>query len=830
MPGMEKIPAMEFPTVSPRVSGKTTVRGMARSVVIRRDRFGIPSVDAEGERDAWFAMGFACAQDRLWQMEWYRRRGQGRWAEIAGRSGVPDDLVFRRLDLDAASRNDVKAMDRRTAEMFRAYAAGVNAFVESGCGLPPEFLLAGITPEPWAPCHSVLLFKVRHAIMGKRDLKLVRTELLRRIGADMYSRLECLEGAERNVILPPCGRAAAEPSGLSDPSEFSEIEEVLRLMERVGAEGSSSAGVAERDGGSNAWVVHGSRTTTGKPVLCNDSHRPLDVPNVYWPVRVACPDFRIAGAAFPGFPAFPHFGYNGSVAWAITHAMADTADLYPERFDGRDPPLYLTENGWRRAEVSRQTVKVRDGDPIELEVIRTRHGTIVAGDPRGGAAVALRSTATDRPCGQWSALGPMVRSADVPELLETQRAWVDPVNNLLAADTAGNIGYLTRGRVPKRPTREGRRFVVAGWTGRHEWTGDVPFERLPRSVNPESGVLLTANQRIRGFGGPYIANEFHPTVRAERIAQVLCPGRGSGTPCPGAGAQEAPVPDPRALGTLTFEQVAALQADTVSVAAVRWADFLGGVERLSGRAERARSLLAGWDGRLDAESGAALLYGCLRAELARLLFEPAVGAETWDWMTALESRAASSLMDAWLGGVTAGLPEEPRLPGGAAWREILPLALEGAWGRAGRLGGSQAPAEWRWGLCHGTRAAHPLSPVLPEHRGRLDPETVSMPGDGDTVRVASYATAQAAAGGAFDVESVSVYRQVVDLSAGGKIEWVIPGGASGLPGSPHSSDQLVLWRTDRLAEMFLDPRAAAELARTEHVLEPEEGGRTDGAR
>ncbi|HEX2037214.1 MAG TPA: penicillin acylase family protein, partial [Chloroflexota bacterium] len=523
-------------------------------MTIRRDRCGVAHVKGAGERDLWFGQGFASAQDRLWQMEYDRRRAAGRWAEVAGPGAVAADVLARRLQLVRASQADVEAMSPPTRAMFEAYAAGVNAFLESGRPLPPEYELSGIEPEPWQPWHSVAAFKVRHVLMGVWQQKLARAQLLAMIGPQAYARLDGRPPVGSPTILPPGGKVGRL---------FAEsFDELRRAASHLGF-------LAEAEGGSNSWAVHGSRTTTGKPVLCNDSHRALDVPNVYWQVHLTCPDFDAIGATFPGFPGLPHFGHNGHVGWSITHTGADYQDLYVERFSGpagsaspvvnasdpadpggagqhpgRHPIRSLTPQGWEEAERVVERIEVAGASALDVEVWRTRHGPVVHGDPRRGLALALRYTATDGPCRGFEVLRPMLRARTVAELQETQRSWVDPVNNLVAADSAGSIGYLTRGTIPIRSSTAHRQFPAPGWTGEHEWVGYVPFESLPRVIDPPQGFIATANQAVIAEDEPYIAHEFSPPFRAARIVELLS-----------------------AEGRLAPDEIAAIQGDTTSRAA-----------------------------------------------------------------------------------------------------------------------------------------------------------------------------------------------------------------------------------------------------------------------
>ncbi|MDA0350864.1 MAG: penicillin acylase family protein [Chloroflexi bacterium] len=775
----------------PQLDGRLTAPGLDGEVTISRDAFGIPAIEAGNEHDAWFGMGYACAQDRLWQLEWYRRRGTGTWAEVAGPVGVASDLLFRRFLLDEASQADVAAMSPATLAMFEAYAAGVNAFIHSDQPLPIEYALTGSKPDDWEPWHSVLIFKVRHAIMGKRLMKLARTELLRRIGPEKYALLDGSEPVGLDLILPP-GSGASEVIRQS----AEELREAVRSLDTLGID----------DGGSNSWAVHGSRTTTGKPMLVNDSHRPLDVPNVYWQVTVGCPEFRMAGGAFPGFPAFPHFGNNGQVAFNITHGQADYQDLYLESFDPKDPTRYRTESGWAQARVRRERVRVAGGDPVTSEVWVTRHGPVVGGDPRSGHAIAMRYTATDQPCEQWECLRPMLTARTVQELHETQRKWVEPVNNLVSADAEGNIGFLYRGRVPVRSTEATRQFVVPGWTGEHEWSGDVPFRRLPQAINPPEGFVGTANQRPIEGDDPYLAYEFAAASRAARVIESL-----------------------RGAPPMTPAAIAALQGDRTSVAARRWMAYLATRPAMTGDAECARALLATGDGELRPNAALGLLYGCFSRALSRHLIEPIVGGETWAWMAAEGNTGTEALVRLWMYQYGASL-EGPGLdttaasvdgrPLSAVLMRALPRALADAWRDATRIAGTADPKRWRWDAAHVVRAEHTLSASFPELASVLDPPVIPIGGDSDTIQAAAVTITEPASGPAFKVGGLSVYRQVVDFTKPDRATWITPGGTSGLPGTPHYADQAESWRTHRRAPMHLRASDVTRAAETTLVLEP----------
>jgi len=772
---------INFTAHVPQREGSTHLPGLHGPIQLHRDGYGIPHIEATDEHDAWFGMGYACAQDRLWQMEWYRRRGTGRWSEVVGASGLPADRLFRRFRLDDASRVDVAELTPDTLAMFEAYTAGVNAYVTSGQPLPPEYAMADTSWEPWESWQSILIFKVRHAIMGKRLSKLARLEILARTSPETYALLEAIEPAGTNIILPPAGGTSwARTTSAEEARALAAALDTLAISE----------------GGSNSWAVHGSRTTTGKPVLCNDSHRPLDVPNVYWQVHVTCPGFNVAGAAFPGFPAFPHFGYTGHTGWNITHGQADYQDLWLEAFDPANPTRYRTEDGWADAEVTRSEIYVKNAPSESIDLIRTHNGDIVHGDPTTGRAVAMRYTATDRPNRQWETLRPMLFATTVPQLHETQRGWEEPVNAILSADTEGNIGFLYRGRIPVRSSAIGREFPAPGWTGELTWQGDVPFEQLPQAINPAEGFLGTANQRPTDATEPYLAHEFTTPGRSTRIAELL-------------GGND----------TLTPEVIAGHQGDTTSIRARGWARFLATQGPFEGNAELGRAMLASWDGDLAADSAPALLYACTRVALIEAIFRPILGEEAWGYIFSGENDNAPQHLTRWMYYLGESLEGSTTTPDGRPWAEVLTIALERGWQRASELAGDN-PQSWRWADLHHTTPQHTLATAFPELAGELNPPPAGVGGDLDTLQVSSYSSAPTTK---FTLTNLSVYRQVIDFADPDSASWVLPGGASGIPGSPHYADQLEAWRTHQRIPMHHAPERMRAAAVVTLTLEPAEG-------
>ncbi len=774
----------------PPTGGKLSLKGLGAAAQVYRDAWGIPHVRAAGSEDAFFAQGFVTAQDRLWQMEYDRRRGSGRWAEAVGAAGLEPDLTMRRFRLEASARADYRAVNAAARSMLDAYARGVNAWIDTAVAagsLPVEYAITGLAPEPWQPWDGLVAFKVRHILMGVFESKVWRAQLVRRLGPEKAAALAPGYSPGQLQILPPgTPYAAARKDGLVDDglAELSRGAAALNCL-------------AETGGGSNSWALAGSRTATGKPLLAGDSHRALDTPNVYYQSHIACPEFDVVGLAIPGVPGFPHFGHNDRVAWCITHTSADYQDLYIERFREADPGYYRYRGQWRRAEVFQETVKVRDGDPVNLPVWVTQHGPVISGGPPAGSGLAFRYTATDGPKPWPEVIPAMLRAGDGYALADSMRGWVDPCNNLLFADVAGNIGYLCRGEIPIRSMWNAR-LPAPGWTGEHEWTGNIPFEELPRSINPPEGYIVTANNKPVGDDYPYyISTEFTPGFRAERVTRSLL-----------------------ALERPTAADMAEVHAERISIPALAYVDYLKAHREQLATADpltaQALAKLLAWSGSMDADRAEPAIYCAFRDALLYRLFRYHLGeklaAEAWNpanrGVGVFLERAKALL-------ITLFPPDDCRLlPEGETWPSTLAEALaQGVTTLREKLGDD--PEQWRWDALHQARPRHTLSGAFPELAGLLDPPAIPLPGDGDTPLAGAYSPADLAT-----VGGLSVARYAFDLADWENSRWAIPLGASGHPASPHYHDQSETWRQVQMIPMEYSWAGIIARSQAQQTLEP----------
>ncbi|MDP7588765.1 MAG: penicillin acylase family protein [Dehalococcoidia bacterium] len=771
----EMITGQDLKSAIPNLTGTVHLAGLYGAVKVFRDQYGIPHIKAESEMDAFFAQGFVTAQDRLWHMEYDRRRGSGRWAEAVGEQGVAQDKMMRRFRLEASAKADYKVMNAHTKSVFDAYAAGVNAFIHSGDALPVEYRITGLESEPWQPWDGLIAYKVRHISMGVFESKVWRARMVREMGPEAAGKL--FPGVEPGylMILPP---------GSTSPGP---LDEGLKEL----AEGAAGLNhLNEMDSGSNSWVLGGAETATGKPILAGDSHRALDTPNSYYQNQVACPEFDVVGLSFPGVPAFPHFGHNGRVSWSVTHTAADYQDLYVERFqDGK----YLYKDQWLDAETHDETIKVRGGSDVHTTVTVTQHGPVIAGDPTQGSGLAFKYTATEQASTWPKILWQMLRAESSPELVDSMEGWVDPCNNLLFADIHGDMGYLCRGRIPIRSRVNGW-LPVPGWTGEHEWKGDIPFEELPVSINPIEGYIATANNRPVGDDYPYyIAIDFTPEFRVKRVTEGL-----------------------KSLNRPTAEDMAQVHAQRVSIPALAYQGVLKQMEPLDTASKAAKELLLDWDGKMDAHRVQPTIYSAMRDALLKDVLEinltEGLAYDAWHpadrGLGSFSNRLKARLV-AMIGEDDCSLLRE-----GDTWPTAVAKALSQAVVTLSeRLG--EEMNEWQWEKVHQARPKHNLSAAFPELAELLDPPAIPISGDGDTPLQGGYSPAAAAT-----VTSLSVARYSYDPSNWENSLWVVPLGSSGHPGSPHYHDQSETWRQVKMIPMGYDWAKIEASCETEQTLKP----------
>ena len=782
-PASRRLHRRDLVSALPDLTSPQRLRGLTGSVDVWRDREGIPHARAGSLHDAFFAQGFVHAQDRLWHMEYDRRRASGRWAELVGEAAVPQDALARRLGLDRSARVDYEGAATETRVMLEAYAAGVNAFLHATQVWPIEFQLLGTRPEPWAPWDSLAVFKVRHVEMGPWQMKLWRARLVRHLGPKLAAYLSPGTAPGPMLILPP-GREYRGPT----PGD----------LETLSRSDPALASLPSWVGGSNSWVLAGTRTASGHPLVAGDPHRALDTPNCYYQNHLACPDFDAIGLSFPGVPGLSHFGHNRHVAWCVTHAMADYQDVFVERFDPTDPTRYEFRGEWRHAEVRRETIRVRGGRAVDVAITVTHHGPIVLGEPASGHAVALRYTATAELNRTFDAFVPMLRAASAGELEAAMRPWVDPGNNLVFADTGHGDDRLPDARARAGPGRDervaprprlGRRPRV---DGRDPVRGDARPARPGRGLDrhgqqPDRRRRLPALPRARLCAGlpdppPRRPNPGPPRRDRRRHGGPPRGSRLDSRPEPGGGG------GPHRAARRRLARGA------------RDASPLG---RFDGRRTARRRRSTRRSGRASCATSWARSSALSRATPSRLPSSAAVVH-----VARLRGRLAEWIRE----------DDRTLLAAGDDWGSAMARALAGAVATLRETLGPD-PASWTWGRLHVARPRHPLSAAFPAVAELLDPPASPAGGDGDTVQAADFVPAAG-----FELTLTSVARYVFDLGDWERSAWIVPLGASGHPGSAHYADQSADWAAVRLRPMRYDWARVLAESESYQQLEPASAG------
>ena len=490
----------------PQVDGEIVVTGLGAPVTIVRDRWAIPHIEASSLLDASFALGFVHAQDRLWQMEFQRRLGAGRLAEILGAAALPSDRFMRTLGFYRLAEASLAHLEPDTVAWLQAYADGVNAFLQSRTGpLPPEFLILRHGElEPWRPADSLVWLRLMALDLATnyRD-ELARARLARRLSAEQIADIWPTYPESAPVTLVELARALP----------WDELAAVLPPAEPGGV-------------GSNAWVVGPGRSTTGGALLANDPHLGLQAPGVWYLAHLETPGLELIGATLPGIPAVV-LGHNGTIAWGFTNTGADTQDLFIERVDPEDPTRYLTPEGAAPFEVREERIRIAGAPPVALTVRATRHGPVISDLLPDAAAfgadrvVALAWSALTEDDLALQALLGVGKARNWQQFVTALRDVGAPMQNIHYADTSGHIGFIAPGRVPIRRNGDGR-WPVPGWTGEYDWQGWIPFEALPQTIDPAAGVLFNANNRIVPADYPYLLTaDWEAPHRARRLAQLL---------------------------------------------------------------------------------------------------------------------------------------------------------------------------------------------------------------------------------------------------------------------------------------------------------------------
>ena len=675
---------------TPTHDGVLRVGGIAAAVTIDRDEHGIPTIRAASVEDAAFGLGFAHAQDRLWQLETHRRIGSGRLAEAFGRGALDNDKFLRALGVRRAAQAQWDRLGGESKRVLHGYAAGINAWQhEHMRARPPEMLILGLPVEDWTPVDSLAW-----AIMMAWDLGgNWNTELLR-------ARLALTLPVDRiNDLLPPYPGET--------PLATADYAALMRSLKLGGSLAALSAqqidhlqAIAPPSGiegvGSNNWVIAGTHTTSGKPLLANDPHLKLTAPALWYLARREAPGLKVAGATMPGLPGVV-LGQNEHIAWGFTNTSPDVQDLYLERFKPDDPMQVQTPRGWERLAGVSEDIRVK-AEPSENLVVRvSRHGPMIsdAGGVAGEVAgiegnapygLAMRWTALDADSDPVAAGLAMSRATSTAEFVAVAtRLWAAPMQNMVVADRAGQIAVVSPGRVPLRKRDNDLMGLVPapGWDARYDWEGVIPAAQTPRETQPARGWIATANQRIHGSDYPYyLTSEWAAPYRQQRIEQLL-----------------------RAREKHSIDSMAAMQADVLSLATQRVLPWLQRARSEHALAAAAQLALKDFNGEMKADAAAPLIFWAWSRQLVRAVFIDELGGPAV-YERVLGARSFRDALEGVLERNDAWWCDDKTTPDKAETCEQMSgIALTRALDELQRRFGDD-PSTWRWGDAHIARSEH----------------------------------------------------------------------------------------------------------------------------
>jgi penicillin amidase len=797
----------------PQLDGRISLSGLGAQVTVTRNGQGVPAIAAKNLTDLFFAQGYVTAQDRLWQMDMTRRFAAGELAEVLGAKYVPHDRRQRSLLIRQAAENAAAQLSPRDRQFFEAYARGVNAYIHHQRVLPIEFAVLRYRPRDWTVTDSFLvaasmvqmltLENLSHSLAREKISAMLPPEL----ASDLFPNSSWRDrppGSSPTLdeFVPP---EEPEPRGKRAEPVLQPRQRRKAHRRRAAVPPNSSAatlfanwkvetGNSVLAPGSNNWVLSGTHTASGKPLLANDMHLPHHLPNVWYEAHLASGAYDVAGVTLPGVP-FVIAGHNQRIAWGFTNLGATVTDLFVETFNGRDE--YLTPDGWRPAQHRREVIRVRGGREQTVDIRITRHGPIVSGleppasvhSPVAGPIDSTRQLAL-----KWTLYDPLALQVPLFDMNSAQN-WDEfrralsrfgsPAQNVTYADVDGHIAYQAAGMVPVRAAvpaevkpASAAGTPVIGSDNAHEWIGYIPFDQLPSVLDPPSGIIATANGRITPDGYGYnISNEWGPPYRTERIYRVLASGK-----------------------KFTPADMLALQNDIYSdfdrFCAQRFVYAVDRAANASARLRSAAELMRNWDGRIRNDSAPAAITAAASQELFRMLLEPRLGAawQEYHWF----------MQPVWLENLLLHQPARWLPAQYATWDELLAAAVDSAIHRPGVPGDLK---DWRWGEKNQLQIRHPVFGSLPILRRWAATGRVEQSGNALTVKQVSSRFGPSE-------------RMTVDLSDLDSSTLNIVNGQSGQIFSPYFNDQ---WRAWCQGHSFPLPFSAAAVERAKAhrlALEP----------
>jgi penicillin amidase len=753
---------------APQTAKILTVAGLKENVMVRRDDRAIPYIEAGSDADLYFAQGYTTASDRLWQMDLYRRVARGETAELFGNTALEADKRWRRFGFSQIVEEAFKSFTPEYKGILENYARGVNAYIATldEKTLPIEFQILKYKPSDWKSTDSLVI----GAILADGLSTTWQADVMRVSFADLpkekFDQL-FLEKTPLDVLIVGKDNQITDskfqiPNSKTELIEFALKDEEIRKssLERIGF-------YQEFNAASNNWVVSGKRTLDGKPILANDPHLPASAPSIWYLSNLSSPTMRVSGVTFPGVPGIV-LGHNEYIAWGATNLGPDVQDLYAETFN--DKNQYKTPSGWETAKIRREKIKVRknvlspETETEILDVTETRNGVIIT--EQNGKKYALKWTARDPKNDSFEGFLLLNRAKDWDDFNAALKTYGGAAQNFVYADVKGNIGFHNGGRIPIRRTGDGS-MPYDGATGDGDWVSVIPYEELPNSFNPPEGFIVTANQRIVGDSYKYFLTHLWSSPhRARRIYQLL-----------------------QANSKVTVNDMMDIQRDIFNIS---YSGFAREVIKTEAASKETLDILRGWDGKMSADSNAALLVGEIRNVFLNKILTANVGAErvkNYRW------GLSASFVD-WLAAEKPAnwLPKEF-----ANFKDLLIASDREARANLSAKYGADA-GKWLFGSAFKIRFNHPLS-AAPLIGSIFAIDAIPQYGNGLTPNVGT---------------SVSM-RHITVPGNWDETRHGIALGESGNPKSSHYRDQLENWKSGN-TQVFPFSKAAVEKAAKEVVV------------
>ncbi|MCA9917609.1 MAG: penicillin acylase family protein [Anaerolineales bacterium] len=789
----------------PETDTTLTIPGLEDEVNVYRDDNGIPHIYAQNEHDLFLAQGYVHAQDRFWQMEFWRHVSLGRISEIAGSATVSSDTFIRTMGWNRIAEESLAYYEKESPEMMavlEAYSEGVNAYIaEQGDNISISYTVLGLVNdkweiEPWEPLHTIAWAVVMADDLGGNwSEEIRRANLINELGEGTTANLLPFYPYDSRPVIAASDEMDIEFSNEESEALYQQMQQVNWRNVNTNIVGSYPENGYLGSGayvGSNDWVISGEHTDTGMPILADDPHLGIQMPSIWYQVGLHAPGFNVQGFSFAGVPGVV-IGHNDNIAWGVTNVGPDVQDLYIEKLNPNNPDQVEFMGEWEDMEIIEEVIKVNGGEDVTVEVKITRHGPIIS-DLRDDVSdvLAMRWTAHE-PMRTLEAIIGLNTAVSYQDFRDALRFWDAPSQNFVYADVEGNIAYQMPGLIPIRANGNGL-VPVPGWTGEYEWTGWVPYEELPAVLNPEWGYIATANHAVVDEEYPYLLNIYWADGdRGQRIVDMI----------------EAELDGD---GELSQADLARIQFDSRSLLADSYVPLLDGLSSNDDTVQAALERLRGWDRQVRRDSVPAALFEIFSMQLAQDTLADEVGDDNVSSFggRVLFHQLADNPEAIWWDDTTTSAEESQA--------DILLAALEDtvAWFEE-NVGGDMN--DWTWGSIHtATFVSNPLG-----ESGISAVESLvnrgPFPADGGSsiVNANSWSWSEPAA-----VRGHVSMRMLVDISDFDASEWVIPTGASGHPYHPNYDDQIQLWLDGEYLPMVWSEEMVMETAVNHLILSPGE--------